>query len=138
MKTATTDFSRAAQSFYQQWMGRPTKLMRDTIKKRGLSRGDGLKTTMARTLALFDEEHAKPKSKRKRKPELPHVCPKCGDVRADTPEECEARFGYRVISGEKRRQSWCRDCRRGGSAAKRAKEHGAAAASVKAMLRGVS
>jgi len=44
---------------------------------------------------------------------LPHTCPKCGKVTANTYQELEEKFGLRNMgNGEFRNQSWCRECRK--------------------------
>jgi hypothetical protein len=44
-------------------------------------------------------------------------CPKCGAI-AHTKPEIELVFGFRVIGGVVKPQSWCRDCRRADSRAR--------------------
>ena len=117
--------------------------LRVICRERGVKQGDGRKGTMVAALVDDDTQAAAvlallsgSKPKRKRKPELPHACPKCANVTADTVEECGVRFGYRVIGGEQRRQSWCRGCRREQSAGTRQADGRVHAASQKAALKG--
>lgn len=44
-------------------------------------------------------------------------CPKCGAI-AHTKPEIELVFGFRIIGGVVKPQSWCRDCRRADSRAR--------------------
>ena len=39
-------------------------------------------------------------------------CPKCHNVKASGAEEIHDHFGFRVVGGRKKPQSWCRPCRR--------------------------
>lgn len=42
-------------------------------------------------------------------------CPKCGWMCNDDEIEIERVFGFRIMKGERRRQSYCRKCRRNGN-----------------------
>ncbi|CAG9435230.1 helix-turn-helix domain-containing protein [Providencia alcalifaciens] len=39
-----------------------------------------------------------------------HTCPSCGTI-ASSKEELEQIFGFRMVDGKERIQSWCRNCR---------------------------
>ncbi|PHM49106.1 hypothetical protein [Xenorhabdus sp. KK7.4] len=42
---------------------------------------------------------------------LPHTCPKCRKVKAETEEELKKNFGYREQDGGITNQSYCKNCR---------------------------
>lgn len=43
--------------------------------------------------------------------QLPHTCPHCQKVTANTYQELEAKFGFRNQKQTVTKQSWCRVCR---------------------------